>query len=280
MSGTFLTAYPKITFAILARDHAYCLPEYLQCLDRLDYPKNLIALQVRTNDNKDTTREILEEWLSVVGSEYCKVTFDDSPIDSGAEAGHLWNERNLSRIAFVRQQSLDRFAADDDWSDFYFVCDVDNFLTNPQTLKELVRRREPIAAPLLENLPHGNHYANFFAACNEYGYYEDCPEYYAIRWRKVQGTIVVPVVHCTYLAERSVIVDKRVTYVDDTNHYDFVIFTRSARRSGVRQVLVNDSHFGYLLHGMVPSGASAEEPAAYERLCKPTILAAMREHVK
>ena len=276
--STLLYSYPTVTLVILARDMEYCLPEYLRCLDLLDYPKNLIKLLVRTNDNHDGTEGLLEEWLSVVGSEYKSVSLDASPIDRGADAGHEWSERNLSRIAFVRQQSLDRFAADP--SDYYLVVDCDNFLTNPQTLRELVRRRESICAPLLDNLPHNNHYANFFAACNEYGYYQDTPEYYPIRWRKVQGTIVVPVVHCTFLVERSAIVDKQVTYVDDTSHYDFVIFARSARKSGVRQTLVNDAHFGYLLHGMVASGAGADEPAAYEKLCKPVILKAMGEHAK
>ena len=50
--------------------------------------------------------------------------------------------------------------------------------------------------------------------------------------------------------------------------YDFVNFSSSARAAGLRQVLLNEQPYGFLMHG-VPS--SAEEPAAYLEHCRPVI---------
>lgn len=35
---------PKVMIAILARNSAHSLPYYLDCIDRLDYPKDRIAI--------------------------------------------------------------------------------------------------------------------------------------------------------------------------------------------------------------------------------------------
>jgi len=270
---------PTVTLAILARDHAYCLPEYLECIERLDYPKKQIGLYVRTNDNTDDTEKILGDWCNRVSEDYWNIHYDCSPMGGIKDAGHNWDGENLPRIARVRQESLDHFARPGTVSQYYFVVDADNFLTNPKTLKELVRRREPIASPLLDNLPHNAHYANFFAAVNEWGYYQDAPEYYPIRWRKVRGCLVVPVVHCTYLVERSVIADKRVTYVDGQNRYDFVTLSDSARKSGVRQCLVNDEPYGYLLYSLLEKRGRETDTEAdvYREKCRPIILDAIRK---
>jgi hypothetical protein len=254
---------PTVTLVILARDMAYCLPEFLECVRRQSYPKNLITLQVRTNDSSDSTELVLREWLERVGPEYARVNFDASPLGSG-DAGHTWTDANLSRIIRVREESLARFRAAS--TDYFFLVDCDNFLTEPSTLLDLVRVGKPIVAPMLEPLPHeGSYYRNYFSEIDKNGYYEESPLYLPILSRLVRGAIHVPVVHCTYLVER-VAMERGLTYVGAAV-YDFVNFAASARSADVDQVILNEKPYGFLLHGMAEGD--------YEAKCRPRVLEAM-----
>jgi SAM-dependent methyltransferase len=251
------------------------LPDYLQCIEALDYPKSRITLQVRTNDNVDGTAAILEAWLRRVRDDYARCIYDSSPLTLAASDSnpHDWSPANLRRIATVRTESLEKFKNDP--TDYYFVVDVDNFLA-PFALPELVRRREPIVAPMLDTLPlETDPYSNFFGACDDHGYAAYSPVYDTIRTRAVRGALQVPVVHCTYLIERSVIERGLVKYVDGSGRYEFVIFSDSARKSGVRQILVNDRRYGYLLHHVRPNVEAMtleEERLIYALHCRPALL--------
>lgn len=260
---------PTITLAILARDMAYALPDYLDLIEKLDYPKKKIRIRIRTNDSVDDTESILRTWAFNVREQYAHVEIDFSSAGGVLTPGHNWDGENLPRIARIRQEALDRFAADP--TDYFFIADADNFLTNPQTLREMLRCGAPIAAPMLEPLPHeGSGYSNFFTKVDANGYFAADPLYNQIRYREVRGAFEVPVVHCTYLVKRSVITDKRVTYLDGSNRYDFVVFADSARKSSVKMVICNEQHFGYLLHGVEKS---EDEPESYRTLSRPKILA-------
>jgi hypothetical protein len=262
---------PTITLAILARDMDYCLSDYLELIEALDYPKKLITVRIRTNDNTDETESTLRDWAFSVREDYAKVEIDFSSAGGVLTPGHNWDGENLPRIARIRQEALDRFAADP--TDYFFIADADNFLTSPQTLREMLRCGAPIAAPMLEPLPHeGSGYSNFFTKTDANGYFAADPLYNQIRYREIRGAFEVPVVHCTYLVERSVIVDKKVTYLDGSNRYDFVVFADSARKSGVKMVICNEQHFGYLLHGV---DKAENEPKSYRTLSRPKILAAI-----
>lgn len=248
----------------------YCLTDYLSMVEALDYPKKKITVRIRTNDSVDSTESILRTWAFNVREDYAKVEIDFSSAGGVLTPGHNWDGENLPRIARIRQEALDRFAADP--TDFFFVTDCDNFLTNPQTLRELLRCGAPIAAPMLEPLPHeGNGYSNFFTAVDANGYFAGSPLYDQIRYCHVTGAFEVPVVHCTYLVEKSVICDKKVTYLDGSNRYDFVVFADSARKSGVKMWILNDQHYGFLLHGVAKS---EDEPESYRTLSRPKILEA------
>jgi hypothetical protein len=258
---------PTITLAVLARDMAYCLPEYLACIDALDYPKGHITVRIRTNDNSDGTEEILRAWVEKVNLDYHHVELDASPLGSG-DAGHTWSDANLSRIIRVREESLMRFKVAP--TDYYFACDCDNFLTEPSTLSDLVALRMPIVAPMLEPLPHEeSFYRNYFAAIDVNGYYAESPFYVPVLLRLVRGAVILPVVHCTYLIEASAIVEGRVTYVGPAA-YDFVNLSSSARASRVDQWLLNEKFYGYLLHGV-----EGDESKTYAEACRPKILERM-----
>jgi hypothetical protein len=265
---------PTITLAVLARDMAFCLDDYLSCISALQYPKELIRIRVRTNDNFDDTERVLEAWVEQAFKDYMSIEVDAASMGVTSAPGHHWDEANLSRIARVREESLSRFR--DQPTDYYLSCDCDNFLTNPRTLLELVLRDQPIAAPMLDVLPAtGSLYSNFFSAVDDRGYYVDTPAYAPIRCREVRGSITVPVVHCTYLVRREVILERKVTYLDDTGRHEFVVFAESARKSGAKQVLLNEHPYGFLLHGLAER--PEDEALAYVERCRPTVLKALEE---
>ena len=78
----------NIVLAILAKDKEYCLDFYLHCILNQTYDKKKIHLYIRTNDNKDNTANIIQNWLIEHGSKYASVYFDASDITE--EVKKLW----------------------------------------------------------------------------------------------------------------------------------------------------------------------------------------------
>ncbi len=54
----------EIVIAILAKDKEYCLDFYLNCILNQTYDKKKIHLYIRTNDNKDNTQDILDNFIT------------------------------------------------------------------------------------------------------------------------------------------------------------------------------------------------------------------------
>jgi len=234
-----------VLLAILARNKAHVLPHYLSCIDNLDYDKQLITVYINTNNNTDETLEILQNWTNKNENTYRKIIFENHEIKELPETmPHDWTTQRLKALSIIRDKSLQM--AKDFLCDYYFVVDCDNFIT-PATLKYLTDQNKPIIAPMLTSIPEKNDpYSNFFFDITENGYYKNHAHYWMILAREIIGTIKIPVVHCTYLIKSSYI--DKLTYVDGTNDYDFVILSRSARLNKVDQYICNDGDFGVLLH--------------------------------
>lgn len=234
-----------VLLAILARNKAHVLPAFLQCIENLDYPKKLITVYINTNNNVDDTKKILEEWKKKQEKQYCCILFENNEIKQmPSTRPHEWTEKRLKLLGSIRNRSLDK--AKEKGCDYYFVVDCDNFII-PCTLKELIKQDKPIIAPMLFSLPDDLYCnGNFFFDVSENGYFKDHPAYMQISQRSLVGTFKVPVVHCTYLVN-SAYIDK-LNYVDDSTHYEYVVFCREARKNNVDQYICNDREFGWLLH--------------------------------
>ena len=242
---------PTVMLAILARNKAHLLADFLRCVEALDYPKSSIDLYVRTNDNGDDTEPILRAWLAQHGARYRSVDFDHRrPPRAEAIAlehhdnPHAWATGRLRVLAQIREASLR--AAQKLGSDYYFVVDCDNFIT-PWTLRALIDLRKPIAAPMLETVPRVMRYSNYFCGVDANGYYAEHPEYDDIRWRRRSGVFEVPLVHCTYLIAASAL--PQLAYHDDgPESMEFVTFARVARTQGIDQWIDNRHGYGELLY--------------------------------
>lgn len=234
---------PRVLLAILAKQKEKFLPLYLQCIENLNYPKSSIVLYVRTNNNRNETATLLQTWIDRVGHLYAGVDFDGNDVDVSVEryGAHEWNPERFAVLGKIRQESLLRTI--ERACDYYFVCDVDNFI-RPDTLRELVSLGLPIVAPFLRSIEPRKYYSNYHAEIDVEGYYVDADPYYWIANRWVRGIVEVPVVHCTYLVRADVI--GSLCYVDGTNRHEYAIFSHSARIARISQYIDNRKIYGYI----------------------------------
>lgn len=231
-------AVDTVTIAILAKDKAHTLNEYLRCIEKQTWPKDKTYLYVRTNNNNDATKEILKEWIAKVQDQYLEVYFDDSDTPERVEnyGQHEWNWVRFKVLGKIRQDSVNFAKAK---QSHYFVADCDNFI-KPWVIETLVNADKPIVAPFLRTA--NTYYSNYHAAIDKNGYLADSPLYYQIFNQEIRDLVEVPVVHCTYLI-RYEYLDK-ITYDDNSYRYEYVIFSDSARKNGVKQYLDNREVYG------------------------------------
>lgn len=234
-----------IFLAILARNKEHVLTKYLKCIDNLDYNKKLITVYVNTNNNIDHTKEILEEWMKNNENKYARIIYENKDINENPQTNpHDWPLQRFKILAGIRNRSLQK--AQESKADYYFVVDCDNFIA-PYTLKDLVMKDKPIIAPLLRSIPEpGDEYANYFYEATSNGYFKDHPEYYKILKGSKIGTFKVGVVHCTYLIKAEHL--DKLNYLDDTNDFEFIVFSRNATKNHIDQYICNEKEYGVQLH--------------------------------
>ncbi|KAF3823350.1 hypothetical protein GH733_010786 [Mirounga leonina] len=120
--------------------------------------------------------------------------------------------------------------------------DVDNFLTNPQTLNLMIAENKTIVAPMLESRAL---YSNFWCGITPQA------NYLQIREWKRMGCFPVPMVHSTFLIDlRKEASDKLMFYPPHQDYTwtfdDIIVFAFSSRQAGIQMYLCNREHYGYL----------------------------------
>lgn len=249
-SGESTGNLPKVLVAILAKNKEKMLPQYLQSLTKWDYPKKQMILWIHTNDNDDATSQVLKDWIDENRRHYSKVIFHDEVIDPSIKSlgVHEWNSTRFKILGKIRDDSLNATLLEN--CEYYFVSDVDNFLSK-DTLSKLVSYQLPIVAPFLKNAPDasgvfgmGDKYSNFHAEIDKNGYFKESDSYHQIWSQNVKGLISVDLVHCTYLVKADFI--PKLAYQDETARHEYVIFAEKARSSAIKMYLDNSRVYGYL----------------------------------
>lgn len=233
----------QVTIAILAKDKAHLLPLYLSLIERQTYPASLIKLYIRTNNNRDNTREILEQWIGKVKDRYSEIYYDAGDVSEPVQEynPHEWNPLKLKVLQRLRQESVEWARAR---GTHYFVADCDNFII-PETLERLLETGLPVVGPLLRNVDDpASCYANYHHVTDANGYYRHSTQYYDILYGHVKGLIEVEVIHCTYLVRNEVL--DVVQYDDGSGRYDYVNFSHSLRKAGIPQYIDNRRFYGHL----------------------------------
>lgn len=232
-----------VTIAILAKQKAHVLPLYLNLIENQTYPPSKIKLYIRTNNNRDHTAAILEQWIEKVKDKYSEIYYDSSDVEEPVHeySPHEWNSLRLQVLTRLRQESIEWAQAR---GTHYFVVDCDNFIV-PETLETLLNTNLPVVGPLLRNGddPLSN-YSNYHYVTDENGYYKYSDLYFEILNQTIKGLIEVEVIHCTYLVRNEVL--DFVSYLDGSGRYDYVIFSDTLRKSGISQYIDNRRNYGKL----------------------------------
>uniref|UniRef100_A0A8C2ZXZ2 Collagen beta(1-O)galactosyltransferase 2b n=1 Tax=Cyclopterus lumpus TaxID=8103 RepID=A0A8C2ZXZ2_CYCLU len=240
---------PKVMIAIVARNAAHSLPHYLGCIERLEYPKERIAIWAATDHNVDNTTAMLREWLKRAQSVYHYVEWRpmEEPKSYTDEWGPKhWPPSRFNHVMKLRQAALK--AARERWADYILFVDSDNLLTNPRVLNLLMAENLTLAAPMLESR---SLYSNFWCGITPQGYYKRTPDYQPIREWKRLGCYAVPMVHSTFLMDLRRESSRDLSFYPPHPDYswafdDIMVFAFSARQAGVPMYVCNREHYGLL----------------------------------
>jgi hypothetical protein len=241
-----MTTEPIVFVAILAKQKEVMLPAWLESMSKWDYPKDKMIVYVRANNSTDKTNEILKAWIEANRKWYRLVVEDYTDIDTPVQdfGVHEWNPIRFKALGAIRERSIElAWQAN---ADFYWVVDVDNFVA-PHTLRTMVGHNLPVVAPLIRYaLGKRNHeaYANYHLLTNVNGYFLDDIRYYQVLKQEIKGLIICDVVHCTYLLRKDTF--EHIRYLDGSDDYEYVIFSRTLREQGIPQFLDNQEIYGYL----------------------------------
>ena len=235
---------PVVFVAILAKQKEIMLPAWLTSLEQWDYPRDKIIIYIRANNSTDKTNETLKYWVEKNRKWYRLVVEDYTDIDVPVQdfGVHEWNPTRFKALGAIRERSIElAWQAN---ADFYWVVDVDNFV-KPHTLRRMVSHNLPVVAPMLGMAdPEQPAYSNYHLLANANGYFLDDMRYYQVLGQEIKGLIVCDVVHCTYLLRADTF--EHIRYLDGTDDYEYVIFSRNLRALGIPQYLDNQEIYGYL----------------------------------
>jgi len=252
---------PNVFLALLVKQKEAVLPLFLESLNDWDYPKENIFIYIRTNNNTDNTKQLLEEWIEEYGDKYKGLIYNSEDVPEKVEKYdvHFWNGERFRVLGKIRQESMNQALLTD--CEYYFVVDTDNFLF-PETLKELVKLDLPIVAPFLryavalgENADTpveaakreghmSRYYSNYHDKVDDFGSIIPEDLYYKILNQEVRGLIECMCVHCTYLIKREYL--SELNYLEQSDRWEYMVFSNSARDKGITQYIDNRTIYGVL----------------------------------
>ena len=252
---------PNVFLALLVKQKEAVLPLFLESLNDWDYPKENIFIYIRTNNNTDNTKQLLEEWIEEHGNKYKGLIYNGEDVPEKVEKYdvHFWNGERFRVLGKIRQESMNQALLTD--CEYYFVVDTDNFLF-PETLKELVKLDLPIVAPFLryavalgENADTpveaakreghmSKYYSNYHDKVDDFGSIIPEDIYYKILNQEVKGLIECMCVHCTYLIKREYL--SELNYLEQSDRWEYMVFSNSARDKRITQYLDNRTIYGVL----------------------------------
>ncbi|XP_003964794.2 procollagen galactosyltransferase 1 [Takifugu rubripes] len=240
---------PRVLLALICRNSEHSLPYFLGTIERLNYPKERMALWVATDHNQDNTTVILHDWLVKMQSFYHNVEWrpKEKPIHYEDEAGPKdWTDLRYEHVMKLRQVALE--SAREMWADYFMLADCDNLLTNPDVLWMLMKENKTIISPMLESRAA---YSNFWCGMSSQGYYKRTPAYIPIRKQVRKGCFAVPMVHSTLLIDLRKEASRQLSFHPPHPEYswafdDIIVFAFSAQMADVQMFVCNKETYGYL----------------------------------
>ncbi|XP_067277851.1 procollagen galactosyltransferase 1 [Pseudorasbora parva] len=240
---------PRVMIALICRNAQHSLPHFLGTIERLNYPKDRIALWVATDHNIDNTTYLLRDWLVNVQKLYHYVEWrpKEEPREYHNEEGPKeWTNERYAYVMKLRQAALE--SAREMWADYIMMTDCDNLLINRDVLWKLIQENKTIVAPMMESRAA---YSNFWCAMSSQGYYKRTPAYIPMRKQVRRGCFAVPMVHSTFLVDLRKEASRMLAFHPPHPDYtwafdDIIVFAFSARLAEVQMFVCNKETYGYL----------------------------------
>ncbi|XP_056306416.1 procollagen-lysine,2-oxoglutarate 5-dioxygenase 2 isoform X1 [Danio aesculapii] len=175
-----LKEFPQVTVGVYIEQPTPFLPEFLERLLSLDYPKDKLNIFIHNSEvyHEKHIQKFWEENKDVFGG--FKAVGPEENLTQG-------EARNMGMDVCRRDPSCD----------YYFNIDADVMLTNRQTLKLLIEQNRKIIAPLVTR--HGKLWSNFWGALSLDGYYARSEDYIDIVQGKRVGVWNIPFLAHIYL---------------------------------------------------------------------------------
>lgn len=231
---------PQVFAGVIIEEFDAMVPLHLSTIEKWDYPKQKIAMEVHLVTGNDPVREQLDAWVKKNRSAYRSLELiDDRPMVANAGS-----RTDVNRALALVKDTL-MAVSKERQCDYCFITSSDTLL-RPYTLSFLVEKKKPIIAPMLFPVPKpGDPYRNFFAATNDNGYYKDDPLYSPIASRRITGTFALPCVHKAYLIDTQHL--DKLSFSKNFSDWEFIAFSKNARNSNTQQYLTNEREFGVFL---------------------------------
>lgn len=241
-------AQPLVYVSVPIRNKAHSLPYFLGALERLDFPKDRIALDVVLDHCIDGSQAIAEHWLARVQDLYHQIKYTATPYPTtypNAANDLDWTGERMNHVASLKMAALR--SAETMGADYVFFLDADAILMNPETLKYLISLELAVVAPMLNTTAS---YSNFWAGMDANGQNQHIDRYSVIRDRVEEGVFQVPMLHSAVLVDLRTPTASHLTFhhhdMPDAPRNDIVLFALSARASNVPMYVANTAFFGYL----------------------------------
>lgn len=233
-------AAPRVLVTVFVRDKEHTLPLFLATLEAQTWPRARTGIYIRANACADRSVAMLQEWTARMRSApepYAEIHEDYAEIPGAEkESSREWTSARFRTLGRLRQESIEYARARS--YDAVLSNDADNFIF-PHVLARLMQLRHlGIVAPLLYRPL--NLYSNFYLRATSDGFMSAAPaamaEYRLLHARRIRGIVSCDVVHCTYIISREFF--DRVKYIDDESElYEYIIFSNALRAAGVPQLL-------------------------------------------
>uniref|UniRef100_A0A6I8QMR6 procollagen-lysine 5-dioxygenase n=1 Tax=Xenopus tropicalis TaxID=8364 RepID=A0A6I8QMR6_XENTR len=223
-------ALPQVLLGVFIEQPTPFLPQFLERLVQLDYPRNRLSLYIHNS-------EVFHEKHIQAFWENNKDSFTSIKIVGPEEALSQGEARDMG-MDLCRQ---------DETCDYYFSVDADVVLTNPDTLYILIQENKKVIAPMVSR--SGKLWSNFWGALSPEGYYARSEDYVDIVQGKRAGVWNVPYIAHVYLIKgetlRNELSNKNIFTLPQMD--SDMAFCKSIRDKSVFLHLSNRDEFGRLI---------------------------------
>ncbi|XP_076046974.1 glycosyltransferase 25 family member [Oratosquilla oratoria] len=242
---------PTVLVVLLARNKEHILPYFLTLFEQLDYPKERMALFIRSDHNEDETINVLEDWLRVNRRKFHLVDVildQNSPsLYPEEERSTQWPSSRFRSLINMKEEAL-RLGRSM-WADFIWFLDVDVMLTKPDVLRSMLTEEKAIVSPMLKSL---GTYSNYWCGMTDDYWYKRTDEYLPILDMKEKGCFIVPMVHSCVLVDLTRVAADFLTFNPDNltsydgPHDDIITFAISAKKVELQMYICNKEVYGYI----------------------------------